>query len=92
MTDQNPTRSKRTGPKWLKNQSQPRDGETIGGGHFVFRRGKTSKRIKASWFPFEHGTLGEAVAQADKLAKKYPGETFIVVSQVTAARSEGGEA
>lgn len=81
----------RTGPRWLKNPRKARPGEVIEGGYFVFRRGKSTKRIKASWFPFEHGSKADAVAQAEKLAIENPGETFVVVAQI-AVRAEAAPA
>lgn len=79
-------KAKRTGPKWLKDARKPRDGEAIGGGYFVFRRGKRTDRIKASWFPFEHASEADAVKQAEKLAKNHPGEKFVVVAQIAVRR------
>lgn len=61
-----------------------RDGEMIGGGFFVFRRGKTTGRISRgalNTLPFEHPTLDAATAEADRLAGLYPGETFAVFQQ-----------
>lgn len=58
----------------------PRRNETIGGGFFVFRRGKKTGRISVSqWnLQFEHATLAEALAEAARLAAKHPGETYEV--------------
>ena len=70
-----------------KYASKPRPGEVIGGGHFVFRRGKRTKRVRPSWLPYEHASYEEALAEAEKLAAQNPGETFVVMSQVAYARS-----
>lgn len=57
-----------------------RKGETIGGGFFVFRRGKKTGRVgcKTPWMPFEHPAKSAAIAEADRLGRRYPGETFEV--------------
>lgn len=57
----------------------PRDNETIGGGFFVFKRGDRTGRIGiATRFPFEHGSLEQALAEAERLAALHPGKTFEV--------------
>ncbi|GHC61300.1 hypothetical protein [Limoniibacter endophyticus] len=57
----------------------PRKGEKIGGGFFVFRRGKKTGRISAgNSLPYEHPSLASAAAEAARLAKMNPGETFEV--------------
>lgn len=68
---------------YLKDARKARVGEVIGGGFFVFRRGDSTNRIRPSMWPYEHGTLAEAHAQAETLAKDNPKEKFIVVSQVS---------
>lgn len=55
-----------------------REGEKVGAGFFVFRRGRTSKRIKMSFIPFEHPTLESAHAEAERLCALHPGQTFEV--------------
>lgn len=67
---------------WLKDATQPRTGETIGGGYFVFRRGDGTNRIRPSQWPFEYGTEEAARAQAEALAAANPGFTFIVVHEI----------
>lgn len=58
---------------------KPRINETIGGGFFVFRRGKKTGRVGVrGGLPFEHGSLEQAAAEATRLAKLFPGETFEV--------------
>ena len=71
-------------PGFLADARQEREHEKIGGGHFVFRRGLKSGRIRAPEWPFEHPTREQAEAEAEKLALRYPGEAFVVVSQVAA--------
>lgn len=56
-----------------------RPGEKIGGGYFVFRRGKRTGRIAINTtLPFEHPTAGSAAREARHLAQANPGETFEV--------------
>lgn len=73
-----PKPAKPRGP-WLKNPREPRKGETIGGGFFVFRRGDQTGRIRPAQWPFEYATVHAAMEQADRLAKAMPGYRFDVV-------------
>ena len=66
---------------FLKNPGKARNGETIGGGFFVFRRGDDTKRIRPSRWPFEYGLLADAIREADKLAATNPGYKFMVVAE-----------
>lgn len=61
-----------------------RRGERVGGGFFVFRRGRTTGRIKIDPTkpPYEHASLGDATAEAVRLAKCHPGIEFVVFQQV----------
>lgn len=65
-------------PKFLPDPRKARDGESIGSGFFVFRRGGRTGRIRCPEYPFEHPTLEAATAERERLAEKYPGETFQV--------------
>jgi endonuclease YncB( thermonuclease family) len=58
-------------------------GEVVGGGYFVFRRGKHTGRVgvKAAPIPFEHGSLESAQTEANRLMALNPGETFKVFVQ-----------
>lgn len=57
----------------------PRKNEVIGGGFFVFRRGKHTGRVSvATTLPYEHGSFEQALAEATRLAKLCPGETYEV--------------
>jgi hypothetical protein len=57
----------------------PRTNEVIGGGFFVFRRGKHTGRVSvATTLPYEHGSFEQALAEATRLAKLCPGETYEV--------------
>lgn len=59
-----------------------RDNETIGGGFFVFRRGKKTGRVGVgSPLPFEHGTFESALKEARRLVSLFPEETFCVLQQ-----------
>lgn len=69
-------------------------GEVVGGGYIVFRRGKKWGRVRITgkdWMkffqPFEWPTEDAALLEAERLAKKHPGEKFCVFQQV-AARKE----
>ena len=63
-------------------------GEVIGGGHFVFRRGKKWNRVRfvlpkgGQIVPFEHATLESALAECERLSKLNPGQKFGIFSQV----------
>lgn len=69
--------------------SRAQRGEVVGGGFFVFRRGRKSNRIKpeVNGFPFEHATLRAAEAEAARLAALNPGMTFVVLQQVSATKT-----
>lgn len=69
---------------WLKDPKKARKGETIGGGYFVFRRGKGTNRVHPSQWPFEYGSAAEAEEQARILAKGNPGYRFDVLHVVSA--------
>lgn len=56
-------------------------GEKVGGGFFVHRRGKSSKRVHAAPMPFEHATLMKAINECERLAALHPGERYVVVGQ-----------
>lgn len=75
-------------PGFLKNPCETRDGETIGGGYIVFRRGGRSGRVRCPEWPFEHPTYESATTERDRLAGKYPGETFQVFCATGPVREE----
>ena len=79
-------KAKRTG--WLKDPKKAREGEVIGGGFWIFRRGDGTKRIRPAMWPFEYGSIADAQKQAEKLARNHPGETFIIVGQCDTWRVE----
>lgn len=64
--------------------------EVIGGGHFVFKRGKRTGRIEtgagrfSGGIPFEHGTLESALNEAARLTIEHGGQ-FDVFSRVAGA-------
>lgn len=66
-------------PRRPSSKTKPRKNEQIGGGYFVFRRGKKTGRvgIKSS-VPYEHGSFEQALAEASRLASLCEGETFEV--------------
>lgn len=62
-----------------RRSTAPRINEVIGGGFFVFRRGKQTGRVGvATSMPYEHGSFEQALEEASRLAKLCPGETFEV--------------
>ena len=75
--------------------NKAREGERIGSGWFVFRRHRNSKRISPPPHgkPFEHETPERAKAEAERLSKMFPGETYevfgIVASFHEEAKAEG---
>jgi len=75
-------------PGYLKDARIERAGEKIGGGFFVFRRGKKSGRVRAPEWPFEHPTLEAAETERNRLCDKFPGEWFVVFRGVSASRTD----
>jgi hypothetical protein len=59
-------------------------GEVIGGGWFVFRRGKRTNRISVrhSVMPFEHASEESATTEACRLKLYNPNERYGVFKQV----------
>lgn len=60
---------------------KPRNGEEVGGGHFVFRRGDSTGRIRPCMWPFEHPSYDSALTEATRLHKEHGG-TFEVFARV----------
>jgi hypothetical protein len=73
---------------WLRDPKKPREGETIGGGYFIFRRGDGTKRIRPSQWPFEYASFDAAREQAKALAAGNPGYAFDVVAVLASERVE----
>lgn len=69
-------------PEAIERLKKSREGEQIGGGFFVFRRGRRSNRVWPSKLPFEHPSLAAALAERDRLAALFPDRTFVVLAQV----------
>ena len=64
-------------------------GELVGGGFFVFRRGRKSRRVKfdpKTCIPFEHGTEQSARDEAEKLAAANLGSTYCIFVQMGAVK------
>lgn len=61
------------------NPMKTRNGEKIGGGWWVFRRGDDTGRVRVPVWPYEHGSHESACDEAIRLAKQYPGEMFVIV-------------
>lgn len=79
-----PRNRKPGAPGTLLDPRQERPGEQIGGGFFVFRRGRKVGRVQAPEWPFEHPTLEAAQAQRAVLMARFPGEVFEVFARVAA--------
>ena len=60
--------------------------EVIGGGHFVFKRGKRTGRIENRGIPFEHETLESAINEAARLTVEHGGR-FDVFTRVAGSSS-----
>lgn len=74
-------RNKQPGaPAFLSDARKEREGEKIGGGFFVFRRGRKSGRIRAPEWPFEHPTFEAAFAEMERLKEQYPTSKFAVMT------------
>lgn len=56
-------------------------GEVIGGGYIIAHR-NTNGRIRTSKMPFEHPTSVAAFDEADRLAEKHPGRTYVILAVV----------
>lgn len=61
-----------------KRHPRPRRNEKVGAGHFVFRRGGRTGRIKtgailAGGMPFEHPSVDSARTEAERLQSLYGG-------------------
>ncbi len=67
-----------------------RRGEMIGAGHFVFRRGDSTRRIRPCEWPFEHPDFDSAMHEASRLAATYGGEfeVFVRVASASADKME----
>ncbi|MBD9542905.1 hypothetical protein IB276_26010 [Ensifer sp. ENS04] len=59
--------------------------EAIGGGHFVFKRGKRTGRIENRGIPFEHSSLDAALSEAARLTIEHGGQ-FDVFSRIGVSR------
>ena len=57
---------------------KPRHNEQVGGGHFVFRRGNGTGRIRPCMWPFEHPNYDSAMNEAVRLRGEYGGTYDIV--------------
>jgi len=60
-------------------------GEKIGGGFFVFRRGKKTGRIavKRNAMPFEHPSYESAKQEVARLERENLGEKFSIMCDIT---------
>ena len=71
---------------------QSRPGEEIGGGFFVFRRGRKAGRVQAPEWPFAHPTMESAEAQREALMARFPGEVFEVFARAPGTPPRGDAA
>lgn len=55
-----------------------RHNEQVGGGHFVFRRGDGTGRIRPCMWPFEHPNYDSAMTEAVRLFGEHGGKYDIV--------------
>ena len=65
------------------------DGEVVGGGFVIFRRGRNSKRIHSSRFdtPFEYPSFDTAEREMKRLSIENPHVEFCVFYQVTSLKA-----
>lgn len=75
--------------------ARQRHNETVGGGHFVFRRGRTTGRIKtgailAGRMPFEHPSKESALAEAGRLQGLHGGTYDVLSVSATVGAPELG--
>lgn len=80
-----PRRDYRPSKKWTGFPG-PREGEQIGGGYFVFKRGDRTGRIENRGIPFEHGSLSAAVREAERLRGIYGGKFDVFSAQAEVVR------
>lgn len=61
---------------FMPDPRKARDNEKIGGGFFIFRRGKGTSRIRAPEYPFEHPDMAAALEEMRRLKQQHPNESF----------------
>lgn len=71
-------------------ERQPRRGETIGGGFFVFARGRSTGRIRPTSVPFEYDSLAKAGEAARRLHSDRPGRSFDIFERVATVPAPEG--
>lgn len=71
-------------------EARLKHGEAVGGGWFVFRRGRTTGRLKINpqRMPFEHGSRDKAEAEAARLAADHVGISFCVFHMESTFRAK----
>lgn len=79
-----------------KKHPSPRHNEKIGGGHFVFRRGRTTGRIKtgsimAGKMPFEHPNMESARTEAKRLQGMFGGRYDVFSTSAVVDGTDDGE-
>lgn len=71
-------------------ERRARPGEIVGGGFFVFRRGRSTGRIKVPSVPFEFGSIAEAGAEAQRRERSGDGAIFDIFERVGTVPASGG--
>ena len=73
----------------INDKLRAEQGEVVGGGFFVFRRGMKWGRVRFVFkpqtkqiVPFEHPTMAAAVEEATRLAEKNRGHKYSVFQEV----------
>ena len=76
-------------PGYLADPRLEREGEKIGAGYLIFRRGGSTKRVRCPEYPFEHPTWGATVAELERLQGKHPNEVFQIFRRCEARKTDG---
>lgn len=77
--------------RWHQQRTQ--SGDVVGGGFFVFRRGRTTGRVKIDpqKMPFEYASIEDALYAAREQSRAHRGVTFSIFQQVCALKASSEE-